>query len=108
MYTSRDVYFQTEAGTGSGVVGISVAHETCGQVRPAKLRNTVCEYWIWVEVTVMDLGVRISKGGCTTNVGTCAPALGDGAGIFIAGCPGLNIGTSIVCCTSSIQNVASI
>lgn len=34
-------HFQAELGIGSSVVGINAAQETCGQVRPAKLRKTV-------------------------------------------------------------------
>lgn len=66
----EDNQSKAEGGTGSSFSGISVAHETCGQVRPAKLRNTSCEYWIWVEVTVIVLGSVISCGGSTRKVGT--------------------------------------
>src|SRR5271155_1491448 len=103
-----DRQFQAESGTVCFVVGISVATETCGQVRPAKLRNTVWEYWIWVEVTTIVLGAVISCGGLTTKTGTRAPGWGAGAGIFKGGCPGLKIGITILCCTVSIQNVAVI
>ena len=37
-------HLKAEAGTSSGLFGTKVAHETCGQVSPAKLRKTVCIY----------------------------------------------------------------
>jgi hypothetical protein len=35
---------QADGGTAWVVDGVSVATETCGQVRPAKLSSTICEY----------------------------------------------------------------
>ena len=39
-----------------------MATNTCGQVRPAKLSITTCEYWICLENTVMGRGVGIGIG----------------------------------------------
>ncbi len=41
-------YVHAAGGIGIGSVGTSVATETCGHVRGAKFKKTVCEYWIWV------------------------------------------------------------
>jgi len=97
---------KAEAGTVMGPAGTSVATDWCGHERPAKLRITLCEYWIWVETTLMFVGRLISCGGVTTN--WIAGMLGcmDGADIFSGLCPGLKTGTSMVCCTVSIQKVA--
>ena len=61
----RRVQFQAELGTVRFPNWTSVATETCGQVRPLKLRKTVCEYWIWVAVTVMFVGTVMACGGVT-------------------------------------------
>ncbi len=37
---------QAVGGIGTGLLGTSVATETCGQVRVLKFRKTCCEYWI--------------------------------------------------------------
>jgi hypothetical protein len=39
-----ELQLKAEAGTVCNVAGTSVATETCGHVKPAKLRNTTCEY----------------------------------------------------------------
>ncbi len=44
----RSTLYQTDDGIGIGSLGTSVATETCGHVRGAKFKKTVCEYWIWV------------------------------------------------------------
>jgi hypothetical protein len=62
-----------EAGTLCRPLGTRVATETCGHVKPAKLRNTICEYWIWVAVVTIFVGTVMSLGGSTRNVGTKAP-----------------------------------
>ena len=56
----------------------------------------------------MVLGVVIVCGGTTTKIGTEAPGCGAGGGIFKGGSPDLCSGRTILCCTSSIQNVADI
>jgi hypothetical protein len=99
-------WFHADAGTCCAVVGTNVATETCGQVKPAKLRNTVWEYWIWVESTTIVFGAVISCGGFTSKTGTGAPGWGAEGAIFKGASPSLKGGIRMLCCTVSIQNVA--
>ena len=59
----------------TGLVGTSVATETCGQVRPLKLRNTFWSTGSGSTVTVIVRGVGDRRsGGFTRNSGTGCPA----------------------------------
>jgi hypothetical protein len=106
--TSIAHQLQTESGTGTGVDGISVDTETCGQVIPSKFMNTTWENWICVEVTLIVLGEVISYGGLTRNTGRGWPDSDSGAEISIGACPGLKTGTVREYPTVSIQKVACI
>ena len=92
---------------GCGPVGTSVATLTCGQVRPAKFRLTICEYWIWIPGTRIFFGSEGSFGGdvmANTGVGAC-----DSLGIvgFNSRVPGaVSRGTFTSYATVSIQNLA--
>src|SRR5271154_3275272 len=98
---------QAPGGTGIAPEGRSVATETWGQVRPLKLSITVWLYWIWVEVTVIGFGAGIGPGGCTMKLASPPPAGAVPSGFSVSGgSPALKIGTRMVCCTVSIQNVA--
>ncbi len=85
-----------------------MATDTCGQVRPAKLSITTCEYWICLENTVMGRGAGIGIGGLTRKVGTTCPGSVLSALSVRGGSPGWKIGTMMVCSTVSIQKVADI
>src|SRR5947209_1052393 len=63
-----------DAGTQIGSFGIRFATDTCGQLSPEKLRTTVCEYWIWVYVTVIGQSAAMSYGAVTSNLATGFPA----------------------------------
>ena len=101
-------YGQAVGGIIRSAAGTSVATETCGQVRPAKFRNTDCEYWICVDVTMISMGAGMSCGGSTRKTGASCPGLAVGGVILTGASPRFKIGMRSLCCTVSIQNVADI
>src|SRR5207248_9583404 len=100
--------YQTDGGTVMGSLGTSVATDTCGQVRGAKFKKTVCEYWIWVMWILMGRGLGIGNGGCSRNVGKGSDGGPGSPSMLIGGAPASKGGTMMIISTVSIQKVAVI
>jgi hypothetical protein len=80
---------KASGGTTTASSGTSVATETCGQLSPPKSSSTVCEYWIWVDVTVMVMGTVIYCGGVTLTLEARPFGLGRGARMINASWSGV-------------------
>jgi hypothetical protein len=91
-YKAGTAVSKASGGTSRASSGISVATETCGKLSPPKSSSTVCEYWIWVDVTVIVVSTVISCGGFTLNLGPRPFGLGRGARMIKASWSGVQGG----------------